>query len=212
MNLMSSTLLVEDTGVPFDELQAEQIARYRGGLGGSRLGARAAHLGEPERPADRLRPRPAVLRRSRVEDAVDQVGYLEGTLSRFGKSYIGEPDAIAAELSQRRGRPRGGHAPAHRPEPARRRLQREAPRDLRAPHRAGDRLTARRSTRPRGLGVFRLYLTPPLAFSESRALQGVCCCQEAPRCSFVPPSSHFCRIFRALQRRSEALSDTAVCG
>ena len=26
MNLMSSTLLVEDTGVPFDELQAEQIA------------------------------------------------------------------------------------------------------------------------------------------------------------------------------------------
>src|SRR5919112_1436738 len=29
MNLMSSTLLVEDTGVPFDELQAEQIALYR---------------------------------------------------------------------------------------------------------------------------------------------------------------------------------------
>src|ERR671921_209102 len=29
MNLMSSTLLTEDTGVPFDELQAEQIARFR---------------------------------------------------------------------------------------------------------------------------------------------------------------------------------------
>ncbi|MGZ4650960.1 MAG: LLM class flavin-dependent oxidoreductase, partial [Kineosporiaceae bacterium] len=29
MNLMSSTLLVEDTGVPFDELQAEQIQRFR---------------------------------------------------------------------------------------------------------------------------------------------------------------------------------------
>ena len=29
MNLMSSTLLTEDTGVPFDELQAEQIAIYR---------------------------------------------------------------------------------------------------------------------------------------------------------------------------------------
>src|SRR3954469_3540943 len=28
-NLMRSTLLVEDTGVPFDELQAEQIARFR---------------------------------------------------------------------------------------------------------------------------------------------------------------------------------------
>ncbi len=35
---MSSTLLVEDTGVPFDELQAEQIARYRDGLGRGRLG------------------------------------------------------------------------------------------------------------------------------------------------------------------------------
>ena len=29
MNLMSSTLLTEDTGVPFDELQAEQIEIYR---------------------------------------------------------------------------------------------------------------------------------------------------------------------------------------
>src|ERR1700754_2601183 len=29
MNLMSSTLLTEDTGVPFAELQLEQIARYR---------------------------------------------------------------------------------------------------------------------------------------------------------------------------------------
>ena len=29
MNLMSSTLLLEDTGVPFDELQAEQIALFR---------------------------------------------------------------------------------------------------------------------------------------------------------------------------------------
>ena len=29
MNLMSSTLLLEDTGVPFDELQAEQIAIFR---------------------------------------------------------------------------------------------------------------------------------------------------------------------------------------
>ena len=44
---MSSTLLVEDTGVPFDELQAEQIARYRaawanGGLGARSRGSRSA--------------------------------------------------------------------------------------------------------------------------------------------------------------------------
>ncbi len=29
MNLMSSTLLLEDTGVPFDQLQVEQIAIFR---------------------------------------------------------------------------------------------------------------------------------------------------------------------------------------
>ena len=33
MNLMSSTLLTEDTGVPFDQLQAEQILRFRDALG-----------------------------------------------------------------------------------------------------------------------------------------------------------------------------------
>ncbi len=33
-------------------------------------------------------------------DGADQVGYLEGTLARFGKSYIGEPDVIADELSR----------------------------------------------------------------------------------------------------------------
>jgi alkanesulfonate monooxygenase SsuD/methylene tetrahydromethanopterin reductase-like flavin-dependent oxidoreductase (luciferase family) len=29
----------------------------------------------------------------------DQVGYLDGGLARFGKSFVGEPDAIAAELA-----------------------------------------------------------------------------------------------------------------
>ena len=33
-------------------------------------------------------------------DTKDQVGYLDGGLARFGKSYIGEPDAIAAELAR----------------------------------------------------------------------------------------------------------------
>ncbi len=50
MNLMSSTLLTEDTGVPFDEPQAEQSQIFRG-------------------------------------------------LARFGKSFIGEPDKIAADLA-----------------------------------------------------------------------------------------------------------------
>jgi hypothetical protein len=99
MNLMSSTLLVDDTGVPFDELQAEQIARFR---------AAWSKAGWPREP--RISISRSVLpivtdldrryfgdRASR--DRSDQVGYLEGTLARFGKSYIGEPDVIAAELS-----------------------------------------------------------------------------------------------------------------
>ena len=56
MNLMSSTLLTEDTGVPFDELQAEQIAMFRDGMEGGRARARAARVGEPQHPAaDRRR-------------------------------------------------------------------------------------------------------------------------------------------------------------
>src|SRR5271156_767683 len=41
MNLMSSTLLTEDTGVPFHQLQAEQIERFRKAWAG------AGHAREP---------------------------------------------------------------------------------------------------------------------------------------------------------------------
>lgn len=33
-------------------------------------------------------------------DSRDQVGMLDGALSRFGKSYIGEPDVLAEELAK----------------------------------------------------------------------------------------------------------------
>ena len=100
MNLMSSTLLTEDTGVPFDELQAEQIALFRAAWARGRLGARAAGLGQPQRDPDRHRPRPRVLRRPGRPQTSDQVGYLDGGLARFGRSYIGEPDVIAEELAR----------------------------------------------------------------------------------------------------------------
>jgi alkanesulfonate monooxygenase SsuD/methylene tetrahydromethanopterin reductase-like flavin-dependent oxidoreductase (luciferase family) len=100
MNLMGSTLLVEDTGVPFGDLQAEQIARYRAAW------ATAGWEREPRISVSRS-VLPIVNDLDRmyfgeraVSDGVDQVGYLEGTLSRFGKSYIGEPDAIAEELAE----------------------------------------------------------------------------------------------------------------
>jgi alkanesulfonate monooxygenase SsuD/methylene tetrahydromethanopterin reductase-like flavin-dependent oxidoreductase (luciferase family) len=96
MNLQSSTLLSEDTGVPFDELQAEQIALYRSAW------AAAGHAREPRVSVSR-----SVLPITEEIDRVyfgsqahdDQVGLLEGIRSRFGRTYVGEPDRIAEELA-----------------------------------------------------------------------------------------------------------------
>jgi alkanesulfonate monooxygenase SsuD/methylene tetrahydromethanopterin reductase-like flavin-dependent oxidoreductase (luciferase family) len=97
MNLMSSTLLVEDTGVPFDELQAEQIARYRTAW------ADAGWEREPRVSVSRsVLPIVSDLDRQYFgseRSSEDQVGILEGVRARFGKSYVGEPDRIAEELS-----------------------------------------------------------------------------------------------------------------
>jgi alkanesulfonate monooxygenase SsuD/methylene tetrahydromethanopterin reductase-like flavin-dependent oxidoreductase (luciferase family) len=99
MNLMSSTLLTEDTGVPFDELQAEQIALFR------EAWAAAGHSREPRVSVSRsVVPLADEEDRqyfglSALREARDQVGALDGALARFGRSYIGEPDVIAAELA-----------------------------------------------------------------------------------------------------------------
>jgi alkanesulfonate monooxygenase SsuD/methylene tetrahydromethanopterin reductase-like flavin-dependent oxidoreductase (luciferase family) len=98
MNLMSSTLLTEDTGASFDELQAEQISLFRD----------AWRLAGWERT-----PRVSVSRSvlpivtdldrayfGREAGRGDTVGYLDGGLARFGRTYAGEPDVIAEELSR----------------------------------------------------------------------------------------------------------------
>ncbi|WP_375424070.1 LLM class flavin-dependent oxidoreductase [uncultured Friedmanniella sp.] len=95
-HLMSSTLLTEDTGVPFGELQAEQINLFR------KSWAEAGWERTPRVSVSR-----SVLPITSDEDRAyfggrdddDQVGVLEGVRSRFGRSYTGEPDAIAAELA-----------------------------------------------------------------------------------------------------------------
>jgi alkanesulfonate monooxygenase SsuD/methylene tetrahydromethanopterin reductase-like flavin-dependent oxidoreductase (luciferase family) len=99
MNLMSSTLLLEDTGAPFDELQAEQIAVFRD------TWSKAGHEREPRVSVSRsVIPITSDLdRRLFGRDAnEDQVGWLDGALSRFGRSYTGEPDRIAEELARDR--------------------------------------------------------------------------------------------------------------
>ena len=62
MNLMSSTLLTEDTGVPFHQLQAEQIERFRKAWAGAGHTPRASCLGQPQHFPDRQRPGSRVLR------------------------------------------------------------------------------------------------------------------------------------------------------
>jgi alkanesulfonate monooxygenase SsuD/methylene tetrahydromethanopterin reductase-like flavin-dependent oxidoreductase (luciferase family) len=98
MNLMSSTLLSEDTGVPFDQLQAQQIEAYL----------------EAWREAGwERRPRISVSRSvlpivsdldhaffGREVGGGDTTGYLDGGIARFGKTYAGDPDEIAAELAE----------------------------------------------------------------------------------------------------------------
>ncbi|MHA6758254.1 LLM class flavin-dependent oxidoreductase [Streptacidiphilus sp. PAMC 29251] len=99
MNLMSSTLLSEDTGTPFDQLQREQIDLYR------ETWRSVGHTRAPRVSVSR-----SVLPITSDEDrryfgdgsgvnSRDQVGILDGAVSRFGRSYIGEPDAIAKDLA-----------------------------------------------------------------------------------------------------------------
>ena len=97
MNLMSSTLLLEDTKVPFDQLQAEQIELFRAAW------RKAGHPREPRVSVSRsVMPITSDLdRRLFGNDAnEDQVGWLDGAISRFGRTYSGEPDRIADEIAK----------------------------------------------------------------------------------------------------------------
>jgi alkanesulfonate monooxygenase SsuD/methylene tetrahydromethanopterin reductase-like flavin-dependent oxidoreductase (luciferase family) len=98
MNLMSSTLLTEDTGVPFHQLQAEQIQRFRDAW------KAAGHPREPRVSVSRS-IFPIVSDQDRMyfgrdTGSEDQVGYLDGGSARFGKTYAGEPDQLVKELGE----------------------------------------------------------------------------------------------------------------
>jgi alkanesulfonate monooxygenase SsuD/methylene tetrahydromethanopterin reductase-like flavin-dependent oxidoreductase (luciferase family) len=96
VNLQSSTLLTEDTGVPFDQLQAEQIRLYR------EAWAEQGWDRTPRVSVSRsILPITEDIDRMYFGDQAhdDQVGLLDGVRSRFGKTYAGEPDRIAADLA-----------------------------------------------------------------------------------------------------------------
>ena len=98
MNLMSSTLLAEDTGVPFHQLQAEQIERFR------KAWADVGHAREPRVSVSRsIFPIVNDLDRSyfgREGNSQDQVGFIDGSKARFGKTYAGEPEQLIEQLAQ----------------------------------------------------------------------------------------------------------------
>lgn len=98
MNLMSSTLLTEDTGVPFHQAQAEQIQRFRDAW------AEAGHDWTPRVSISRS-IFPLVDERDHAYfggqgDDKDQVGYLDGGSARFGPSYAAEPDKLIEQLAK----------------------------------------------------------------------------------------------------------------
>jgi alkanesulfonate monooxygenase SsuD/methylene tetrahydromethanopterin reductase-like flavin-dependent oxidoreductase (luciferase family) len=97
MNLMSSTLLTEDTGVPFHELQAEQIQRFRDAW------TQAGHEREPRVSVSRS-IFAIVDDRDRAYFAGsggdDQVGFIDGGRARFGRTYAAEPDQLVEQLRE----------------------------------------------------------------------------------------------------------------
>ncbi|MGB3184703.1 MAG: LLM class flavin-dependent oxidoreductase [Ornithinimicrobium sp.] len=97
MNMMSSTLLTEDTGVPFHQLQTEQIQIFRD------TWADAGHLRAPRVSVSRsIFPIVSDLDRRLFRGqagSTDQVGYIDGMIARFGKTYAAEPDRLIAELA-----------------------------------------------------------------------------------------------------------------
>ena len=98
MHLMSSTLLTEDTGVPFHELQAEQIELFR------KAWADAGHAHTPRVSVSRS-IFPIVTDQDRAyfgreSGSQDQVGHIDGGIARFGKTYAGEPDRLIEELAK----------------------------------------------------------------------------------------------------------------
>jgi alkanesulfonate monooxygenase SsuD/methylene tetrahydromethanopterin reductase-like flavin-dependent oxidoreductase (luciferase family) len=98
MNLMSSTLLTEDTGVPFHELQREQIALFHSAW------AEAGHDWTPRTSVSRsIFPIVDDMDRQLFGGqtrSTDTVGFLDGGSARFGKSYAGEPDQLIEELGK----------------------------------------------------------------------------------------------------------------
>ena len=97
---MSSTLMLEDKGIPFDQQQAQQIRLFRsewvkaGNSGVPRVSVSRSVLPVIDETSARYFGRRA------SEDSQDYTGIIDNSFSRFGRSYIGDPADIAEELAR----------------------------------------------------------------------------------------------------------------
>ena len=97
VNLMSSTLVTEADGRPFDILQAEQLDLFRAAW------RDAGHAGTPRTSVSR-----SVFPITTAEDELyfghaaegDGIGYIDGFRSTFGKTYAAAPDVLVEQLRQ----------------------------------------------------------------------------------------------------------------
>ncbi|MBK0420089.1 LLM class flavin-dependent oxidoreductase [Leucobacter sp. CSA1] len=97
LNLMSSTLLTEATGQPFDALQREQIDRFRAAY------REAGHTGAPRVSVSRsvfpiVDERDEMYFGLRSRENQDQIGVIDGFRSTFGKTYADTPDRLIEQL------------------------------------------------------------------------------------------------------------------
>ena len=97
--MQSSTLMTEDAGMPFHELQAEQIRLFR------EAWAAAGHEREPRVSVSRSifalvdDQQPGVLRT--WQRGSDKVGSIDAqTKAIFGRSHAAEPDVLVKELAK----------------------------------------------------------------------------------------------------------------
>jgi alkanesulfonate monooxygenase SsuD/methylene tetrahydromethanopterin reductase-like flavin-dependent oxidoreductase (luciferase family) len=99
MNLMSSTLMTEDAGVPFHVLQAEQIQRFHDAWS-------AAGHQRVQRVSVSRSIFPIVDDRDRryfwgSEGDQDHVGYIDAqTRATFGRTYAAEPEVLVRQLAE----------------------------------------------------------------------------------------------------------------
>ncbi|NYE19380.1 LLM class flavin-dependent oxidoreductase [Microbacterium immunditiarum] len=97
VNLMSSTLVTEADGRPFDILQAEQIDIFRSAW------REAGHPGEPRVSVSR-----SIFPLVTAEDHLyfggrqegDGIGIIDGLRTTFGKTYAAEPDVLVEQLKE----------------------------------------------------------------------------------------------------------------